>query len=308
MRAYDLFKEYIWLIQTVHRHEKISLQEINALWRQTDMSGGVNYSRTTFNRHKDAIQDIFGLIIECDRKNGNRYYIANSHTLEEESVQNWLLSTLSVNNIISEGLSVQERIQIESIPDDRFLSEMIDAMKKGVKVEIAYRRFGAETRTHVFAPYAMKVYQHRWYVLAFFEARTDSEGKEHRAHFAIFSFDRIEDMKLLKEKFKMPSDFNVQDFFSDCYGIVIGENSSPERVVVRAYGFEAYNMRALPLHHSQKEITATSEYSDFELTIKPTLDFSGKILSRGEWMEVLEPQWLRDDIITMHRKSLDRYQ
>lgn len=94
------------------------------------MSGGVEFHRTTFTRHRNAIEDIFGLYIECDRKNGYKYYIGNSNVLEEDSVQNWLLSTLSVNNIISESLAVQDRIQIESIPDDRFLSDIIEAMKK----------------------------------------------------------------------------------------------------------------------------------------------------------------------------------
>ena len=112
---------------------------------------------------------IFGLYIECDRKNGYKYYIGNSNVLEEDSVQNWLLSTLSVNNIISESLAVQDRIQIESIPDDRFLSDIIEAMKKSRKVEVVYRRFGAEdAKLHIFSPYALKVYNKRWYVLAFY--------------------------------------------------------------------------------------------------------------------------------------------
>ena len=308
MKVYDTFKEYIWLVQTIYRHGKISLTELNNIWRETDMSGGVDMARSTFNRHKDAIQDIFGLYIECDRK-GNKYYIGNSNTLTENSVQNWMLSTLSVNNIISESLSVQDRIQIESIHDERFLGDIIDAMKKNLKVEIKYRRFGsAECKMHVFAPYALKVYQHRWYVLAFFAARRDDDGKEHRAHFAIFSFDRIEDVKLTEEKFKMDKDFSVRKFFCDSYGIVAGTEIPTEDVVIRAYGREVFDMRALPLHHSQRETNITDDYSDFTLHIKPTLDFAGKLLSRGAWIEVLEPLSLRNQLMDMHRKSLERYE
>ena len=39
------------------------------------MSEGVELARATFNRHKDAIEDIFGIYIECDKKNGYKYYI-----------------------------------------------------------------------------------------------------------------------------------------------------------------------------------------------------------------------------------------
>ena len=54
------------------------------------MSEGVSIARSTFNRHRDAIQDMFGVIIECDKKDVFRYYIYNSEVLEEESIQNWM--------------------------------------------------------------------------------------------------------------------------------------------------------------------------------------------------------------------------
>lgn len=38
------------------------------------MSGGVEFARTTFNRHKDAIEDIFGIFIDCDRRDGHRCF------------------------------------------------------------------------------------------------------------------------------------------------------------------------------------------------------------------------------------------
>lgn len=319
MRVYDIFKEYIWLVQTIHRHGKISLDELNALWRETDMSGGQDFTRFTFRRHKNAIEGMFGIYIECDRNDGYKYYIGNGHSLEEDSVQNWLLSTLSVNNIISESLSIQNRIQIEAIPDNRFLSEIMEAMKKNLKVEIQYRRFGADDcKTHVFAPYALKVYQKRWYVLAYFEARTDADGKTHEAHYTIFSFDRIENVAVLKDKFRMDPDFDLKEFFRDCFGIVHDDGTDTQKIIIRAYGKEAYQMRTLPLHHSQVEINTNlkhedeseggeASYSDFQIELKPTLDFCGKLLSRGAWLEVLEPQSLRDKILRMHEESIERY-
>jgi len=70
MRTPTLFKEYIWLVNTIDRAGKISFAEINEKWLQTEMSEGVPLSRTTFNRHKDAIEDIFDIIIECDKRDG----------------------------------------------------------------------------------------------------------------------------------------------------------------------------------------------------------------------------------------------
>ena len=59
----------------------MTLGEISELWRQQEESDGQELSRTTFNRHRDSILDIFGVIIECDRKDGYRYYIENEEVL-----------------------------------------------------------------------------------------------------------------------------------------------------------------------------------------------------------------------------------
>ena len=83
MRVPTLFKEYIWLIDTIWKARMITFAEINERWLETEMSGGVEMAHATFNRHKDAIEDIFGIYIDCDRRDGYRYYIGNSEVLRE---------------------------------------------------------------------------------------------------------------------------------------------------------------------------------------------------------------------------------
>ena len=103
MTVPSLFKEYIWLVNTIKRARRITFAEIQEKWLDTEMSEGVEFARSTFNRHKDAIQDIFGIYLECDRKDGYKYYIGNENVLQEDSVQNWIISTMSVNNIMLQG-------------------------------------------------------------------------------------------------------------------------------------------------------------------------------------------------------------
>ncbi len=55
MKTPTLFKEYIWLVNTIRKAGRITLAEINERWALTEMSGGLPLARTTFNRHKDAI-------------------------------------------------------------------------------------------------------------------------------------------------------------------------------------------------------------------------------------------------------------
>ena len=296
-----LFKQYIWLVNTIYRARRITLAEINDKWQRTEMSEGMPLSRTTFNRHKDAIEDIFGIFIDCDRCDGYRYYIGNEEVLRENSVQNWMLSTLTVNNLISESMSIQHRIVLENIPSEgEYLESAISAMKENKKIEIRYKRYQSpEARTFLLSPYCIKLFRQRWYLLG----RFDDGG------FAMFSFDRMEHLTLTDETFKMDKDFDAGQFFGECYGVVIGDGSEPVRIVLRAFGRERYYLRDLPLHHTQREIQSDDgqDFADFELFLRPTTDFKGQLLSRGAWLKVLEPQWLADEIRQWHEDAVKMY-
>lgn len=166
MTTPTIFKEYIWLVNTIYRAGKISLVDINKKWILTDMSGGVEIPRTTFNRHRDAIEDIFGIYIDCDRKDGYRYYIGNEKVLNEDSVQNWMLSALTVSNIIGESMNLQHRIVLENIPSDgEYLELVIKAMKEGKRISVTYRRYqSSEAKTFTLSPYCIKLFRQRWYL------------------------------------------------------------------------------------------------------------------------------------------------
>ena len=299
MKIPTLFKEYIWLVETIQQAGRITFAEINERWQETEMSGGVDFSRTTFNRHRDAILDIFGIIIECDRKNGSRYHIENERVLREDSVQNWMLATLSVGNMVGESQGLQRRILLEHVPSGGdLLRRVIEAMRDSRMIAVSYHRYGSETSgPFVLAPYCVKLFRRRWYLLGRFE---DSQN------LGTFSLDRMESVEPLKQKFKMDKDFDATDYFSESYGIVVS-NREPEHIVLRAYGAEPYYLRDLPLHETQREVNTTEEYIDFELMLRPTADFKAALMARGEWIEVLEPQSLAEEIAEWHRKAAERY-
>lgn len=78
---------------------------------------------------------------------------------EEDTIQNWMLSTMSVNSILSENKGVHNRIVQEPIPSDgENLHKFIDAMKRSVRVKVVYRKYGeSETRERVVDPYFVKL-------------------------------------------------------------------------------------------------------------------------------------------------------
>ena len=307
MKTPALFKEYIWLVNTIHRARRITFAEINEKWLQTDMSEGLELARATFARHKDAIEDIFGIYIECDRKNGYEYYIGNDYVLREDSVQNWMLSTLSVNNIISESLSLQNRILLEPVPyEGYYVNMLIEAMKRNVRIAIKYRKYGDEQpRDLDFEPYCLKMFRQRWYVLGHFYREVP--GDSPIDYFGLFSFDRIWEMNLTDVKFKMKPDFDAEEYFSECYGVLVNDDTQPIRITIRVYGYEQYYLKDLPLHHSQHEIGHGEDYTDFELFLRPTPDFVSHLLGLGTSVKVLSPQTLADEVGQIHWEAAEMY-
>ena len=98
----ELLQKYIWLVQTFIRAGQIglSLDELSDKWeRRFDSS----YSRRTFNNHRAAIEDVFGIQICCNRST-NRYFIEYSENVSDDKAESaWLINTFTVNNMLSLG-------------------------------------------------------------------------------------------------------------------------------------------------------------------------------------------------------------
>ena len=124
---------------------------------------------------------------------------------------------------------------------------------------------------------------------------------------ATFSFDRILDLKLTDLKFKIRKDFDAKQYFKDSFGVLVINDVKIERIVIRAFDNERFYLRDLPIHSSQKVISEGENYSDFELYMRPTVDFSSYILGRSSQLKVLEPQWLADEVYQMLMDAVNMY-
>lgn len=304
MKTPFIFRQHTWLIETIRQEKEISLSRLSELWKETEMSGGMPLSRTTFNRHRDDIMDMFGVIIECNRKNRGRYYIFNSRVLEENTVQNWMLSTLSVTNLLGDNNSLYNRILLETVPSaDGYLRTIIKAMRKNQQISMTYKRYGAAAaKSFVASPYCLKMYNRRWYALM--NAKTE---KTKEPCLLVFSLDRIGQLEILPDKFTLPEGFDAASFFEECFGVVIGDGTEATTIRLRAFGREQYSLQDLPINSSQRMIEQKDDHTDFELRLRPTTDFKAFLASKGQWLVVLSPHTLAEDVKTIHKEALAKY-
>ncbi|MCI9608237.1 MAG: WYL domain-containing protein [Muribaculaceae bacterium] len=294
----NLFSRYIWLIDTIRRHGTLTREELNSLWRKTDFSNGENLPRRTFYNYRNAIEELFKISIDCNPATFE-YYI-NDGDSHGESVTDWMLNAASMSNVLTDARSVSHRIFLEDVPSSRYhLESVLNALKEQKALNFTYSPY---TRTNpsydvVVEPYFLKLFKQRWYMTG--RAVKDNTVKT-------YSLDRMSDVTVdHNSSFEIPEDFDGDEYFSDCYGIVYSRGEA-KQVSIRTDSRQAKYFRALPLHTSQKEMVH-DDYSIFTYRLKLTPDFVQELLSYGPKVTVIAPPELRAMMVTSLEDSLKNY-
>lgn len=299
--AATLFNRYIWLVDTIYSAGHIMREEINRRWTRSQYNEEHEdkLPERTFHRHKNAIEEMFGIEIKCDRTD-NTYYIANADEIEQGGMRKWLVNTFAVNNLINESHQLKHRILFEEIPSgQRFLTQIIEAMRDERTIALTYRNFGKEaSATFEIEPFCVKVFRQRWYLVA----RSVSDKQ-----IRIYGLDRIEELQLVKQTFHLPKRFNAQEFFENSFGIIVDEDYDVEQIRVRVDSQQRNYLRSLPLHPTQNEIERGDDHSVFEFRLRPTFDFQQELRMHGSAVEVLSPKWLRDEFTSEVNKLYETY-
>jgi predicted DNA-binding transcriptional regulator YafY len=209
--------------------------------------------------------------------------------MEKGGVRSWLLNTFAVNKLINESHKLKQRILFEKIPSgQRYLTPIIEAMRDEMTLEMTYQSFGRkEPTTFEIEPYCVKIFKQRWYVVA---------RSKHYNAIRIYSLDRIHNLRITEKSFKLPKGFCPETFFDKTFGIIIVEKIEPCDVQLKVFGRQRQYLQTLPLHHSQKETEVADNYSVFSYFLSPTFDFKQELLSHGDSIEVISPDWFRKEL------------
>ena len=289
----------MWLISTICDAGKISFEEIARKWDDAYINDlHQPLKLRTFHNHRNAILMQFGVVIECQR-GSNLYYIDNPDALENDSINQWLLDSFAVSNLLMDNRSISDRIILEDVPSGRYYLEIITtAMRDNRQLVIDYEDFFGNTIQELKVnPYFIRMFKRRWYVMALV-----LPGKEiHR-----FGLDRIKRVEVLESKFTYPKDFSPQDYYRDYYGVF--HDAKPMTIRVKAYREKPHYLRSLPLHHSQREIESNNVYTIFEYKIAPTYDFIQEILNHANQLEVLSPEFFRQQIKAIIQEMYSFYE
>lgn len=294
----ELVEKYIFLVQTfVEAGEAgLSLAQLQDKWEQRY---NAPYARRSFLNHRSAVEQVFGIVITCDRTT-NRYRIDQSESaVDKREAVEYLINTFTVNSLLTLGKErLSGRVAVEDVPSgQKFLIPVMQAMLDNAVLTLHYKKYqSTETDLRTVYPYAVKEFEKRWYMVAY---------SVEAAALRTYAMDRIVSVERTGSSFTLPRGFNVEEVFEASYGIYLPEEGQkPVLVKIKATEREAAYLMDLPLHPSQTRLPGNV----FALRVIPNPGFVMELLRHGNRLEVLEPQSLRQTIQEELKKALDIYE
>ena len=270
-----------WIVETIYKAKRISFEDLNEKWMENeDLSAGQELLKRTFHKWRVNILDTFGLNIECEKGGTYRYYISNANDLHNGSIEDWLLKTYTVSNTLIGCKSIKDRILLEEVPSAaNYLEAIMDAMKQNRLIHITYYNYWQDSeRQHFVMPLCLKLFRQRW------------------------------DFRLSSQSFNYAQEaFNPHTFFDGCIGVIANADVNIEHVVLKVSATQANYLRDLPIHKSQMEKECHPDYSIFTMDVRPTFDFLQELLWNGEFIEVMQPLWLRKEIAEKIQQMGNKY-
>lgn len=297
--AANKFGRYIWLVNLIKNHPCITFRQISEAWADSGLGDGKCLPWRTFMNHKEAIETIFDVIVECDPKAGYGYYIADDE-LQGNNLRSWLIDSYATLNQVQADSHLQSRISFEQIPSgSRYLQTLLQAMRKNRVVELEYQSFNKPSPyTFELEPYHLKVVRRRWYLIG--------HSPKYNTIYT-YALDRMLSVKVTDKLFDLPADFDIDRYFEGCVGIMANDDAGIERVVIKTYDWARWYIKTLPLHASQREIARDNNSITFELWVRPTFDFMQLLLQQAGQVEILEPEWVKEWMCTLARDIWRRY-
>lgn len=180
-----------------------------------------------------------------------------------------------------------------------YLSIIYGALINRTPISITYKPFTfANTVSYTIHPHFLKEYNNRWYVCGF----CDEENK----YSWILALDRIIFLKVLSIKY-FDTKVEWKDYFEDIIGVTKYDNEELTTIILRFYGPSAHYVETKPLHGSQINKWIDNDTLEVTLSLYFNYELEQVILSFGEYVEVMEPNKLKEIIIKREQKAINRY-
>ena len=175
---------------------------------------------------------------------------------------------------------------------------LFNAIRKKTTVELRYQSFKmTEPQTLIVHPYYLKQYNNRWFLFCCNGDHTNLSN---------YPLDRILSVKLAHVPYR-ETHIDFDEHFEDVIGVTKREGQQSEKVLLRFPEDEYPYVATKPWHGSQKKVAEDEGSVTIELDVVINYELEQKILSWGNYVEVLQPISLRDKIKSRIQEAIAHY-
>lgn len=271
------------------------------------MEEGCPLSRTTFNRYREGIKELYGIEILCEigGNDKNKYYIRNKADLYDDSPLLWSTNAMALNALLYKHDSIRRRISI----DQNFNMEHLDVIMEAIEnhqVLLAIT-WDYKKRKHMSVrinPYGLVLRQNQWFIISITEGDYPStcvemlsmEGEPAYQYYMVSEFVQVENTG---ERFVQNKYFKLHKAISMAPELRHHKREeSKKEIVLMANNTALMKIRSqnsFLYNVEEAENTAMSKVSLYCFGTDAAVDF---ILSLGPDVEIVGPNDIRDIVVS----------
>lgn len=303
----ETIRLYQWFISTIVSHGHISFSKLNELWVTSRMEEGCPLSRTTFNRYREGIKELYGIEILCETggNDKNKYYIRNKADLYDDSPLLWSTNAMALNALLYKHDSIRRRISI----DQNFNMEHLDVIMEAIENHqvLLATTWDYKRRKHMSVrinPYGLVLRKNQWFIISITEGYYPStcvemlsmEGEPAYQYYMVSEFVQVENTG---ERFVQNKYFKLHKAISMAPELRHHKREeSKKEIVLMANNTALMKIRSqnsFLYNVEEAENTAMSKVSLYCFGTDAAVDF---ILSLGPDVEIVGPNDIRDIVVS----------
>ena len=250
-----------------------------------------NFSIFNNPMSEDEIMRVYGALEVLERFEGKEGF----EWIEELNAH--LRTSLHMGNDGSSVIAYDDNAQLKGM---QFFADLHDYIRSKQPIKVTYRPYiNPELLEEVIHPYFLKQFNCRWFVLGYnpkYEAITN------------FALDRIIGIEKVNHKYIPNTKYNFKEYFDKVIGVTI-EEREPEEILIEVDAAQYPYVASKPMHHTQQQVSNSDNGNPIiSLKVIPNFELKQTILSYGERMIVLEPDYFRKEIAEELQRIINHYQ
>jgi predicted DNA-binding transcriptional regulator YafY len=256
-----------------------------------------------YYRYEDRDFSIFNNALSVEEVSKLRSTIEMLARFRDGSKNAWLeevISNLEYRfGVKGSGENVVSFEQNEQLRGLEFLGELIESAIHHQPLRILYRSYYGIEHNTIVHPYHIKQFNNRWFLLGLEE--TDNGNRLTNK-----ALDRIVKFSRANVSFIPNTEVDFREYFKDIVGVTVPkEHPMAEKVVLKFDAARFPYIVSKPIHPSQEVIS--EEDCTLQISVRPNKELESRIFSYGPQVEVLEPEWLRQQIEVKIEETLKKY-